>query len=197
MKKCCANCAFCVKCKDYWTPCPIRSVLTPSQVPDAPEHIKYTESNLTHNEVESAQKNDLSFLGSEKQVSEKWDMELHRRFNKLLENPRGPRIEYYHMSEWDLLNALDMPRRPTAPTRTSLRCWHEQWNSQTDGEILQNLNRHSCCFYYPIARKGGKSFDGCYREQQDSKLSENMLIAIWTLGATILGILVAILLQFI
>jgi hypothetical protein len=186
-----------VKCKDYWTERPISNVLTPSQIPDAPEHIKYVENNLTKIEIQSAQKGDLFFMNAEKHELEKWDAELQRRFNIVLENPRMPRIEYYQMPAWELCNLLNMPKRPIAPASISLRCWHEQWDSKNDNDILQNLPKHCCCFYYPVSKKGGKSFDGCYREQQDNKLNRNMLIAILTLGATIIGILVAILLRFV
>jgi hypothetical protein len=157
--------------------------------------LKYTEANLTSAEVKSAEKNDLSFLDAEKQELTKWDNELRRRFNILMQNPRGPRIEYYHMPARELCSILDMPERPIAPESVFLCCWHEQWNSKNDPGLLKTRHIHKCQFYYPLAGKGGKSFDGCYRDQQDSKLNKNMLIATWTLGATIVGILVAILLR--
>lgn len=197
MKKSCANCAFCIKCKDYWTPRPIECVMLPSQTPDKAQHLDYKESNLSESEIKLAEKGDFSFLDTAKNTQEQWEATFKRRFDFLLDNPRMPRIEYYSMPIDELCGMLDMPRRPIAPTNTFLRCWHEQWTSRDNPEILKSKNCYKCRFYYPIKGKGTKSFDCCYREQQDDKNLQTMKIAAWTLIATVAGIVLSLLFHFI
>jgi len=159
-------------------------------------HWEHPQENLTSAEIESSQKGNFSFIGAEKRIQESWEAELTRRHNIAIEHSRGPRIEWLTKPLQELCFDLNMRNRPKAPEYDYLRCWHEQWNSKNNPNIMPSLSNRKCRFYYPISDKGEKSFDGCYREQQDKKIGTTTVIGLWTLVATILGIAVAFILHF-
>ncbi len=195
MKKSCVNCAFCILCKDYRTPKPISSIIIPSQISEPSKHIKYTERNLTDAESNALASGDTSCIYAEQESAKQWENEFKRRFDIVLNNPRMPRIEYYSMAPEELSDLLRMPQRPVAPESIYLRCWHEQWNSQNNTNLIKSRQSYKCRFYYPLKEKGGKTFEGCYRQQQDKKAHRSIQVAIWTLVATVIGLIISVILK--
>jgi len=201
-----------MRCKDYWVTFGGLSQMKPFW--------KYKQNNLTDSEILSAQNNDFSFIGIEKREQDSWEAEYKRRMNEKeqerisalemmnSEDPLRRQIGFGKSAQLSYVLArhlvqpffhvkeLEMTNRPEiAPDHDYLRCWHEQWDSKSNPNILKSRNNYKCRFYYPVVDKDEKSFEGCYREQQDRKIDATTRIGIWTLVTTILGIAVTILIS--
>lgn len=165
MKKCCLNCAFCMRCKKY-----TRFNGTQFYSDDSKEL-------LTLSEREKAYKNDFSFLGAEKKKRQEWDDEYNRKVDALksgaLNNTVGGSrilelltLASTAVDRFSLADKFQMPKRPDAPDEDYMSCWHDLWDFSQDDKLLNTLNDETkCLFFFPYNKKGNKSFNGCEKER--------------------------------
>lgn len=160
MKKCCLNCAFCIRRKDKKV---------------------YTETNsslsiLTDIERRDAFKDNFDFIGKEIREQKDWE-DLYSQildnlkkgvYNKQLGNAVVLDLldETPFQEPFSLARTFNMPPRPDAPDADYLICWHNLWNFKNkESELVTLKNRNKCLFFYPYNRKENKSFEGCEKER--------------------------------
>ena len=165
MKKCCLNCAFCMRCKEY------------THFNGTQFYSSDTKELLAQPEREKAYKNDFSFLGAEKKRQQEWDSEYNKKVETLKSGALndivgGPRILELLVSattlndKYALADKFGMPKRPDAPNEDYMSCWHDLWNFNQDDKLLNSLNDETkCLFFFPHNKKGNKSFKGCEKER--------------------------------
>lgn len=165
MKKCCLNCAFCMRCKEHADGVGLQVYRHDSK------------KLLTQAERENAYKNDFSFLGAEKRKQQEWDAEYERKINTLKSGALnsvigGPRVLDLIMStstpmtKYSLAKQFQMPDRPNAPEDDYLSCWHDLWSFSQDDKALHTLtDKTKCPFFFSYNKKGNKSFEGCEKER--------------------------------
>lgn len=191
MKKCCVNCAFCLRTKDYGCS-PLRD---PSK--------RFVYSILNDEERKNALKNNFDFLGEEIRKRIEWEAQ----YNQILDNMKkgmyhdqlgGGRnvLELlqntsHNSISQDIIYLFGLSQPPEAPDADYLSCWHNLWNFKDKKDEFSALNqKNDCLFFYPYNKKGNKSFEGCEKERK-ALLSKSRYTTTNTL--VILGILVTIL----
>ncbi len=191
MKKCCLNCAFCIRHQDktLWNGTHIYN--------------DDTEALLTPKEREQAFKKDFSFLGVKIREQKAWEA----KYNQTLDNMKkgaynqqlggGPRVldllmmSDMHPNEYSLASTFGMTSHPDAPDSDYLACWHKLWNFKDTKDKLPTLcKKNKCLFFYPYDRKGNKSFEGCEKEREALLAKSRFTATNWLV---ILGIIVTIL----
>lgn len=190
MKKCCVNCAFCLRTKDYGCS-PLRD---PSK--------RFVYSILNDEERKNALKNNFDFLGEEIRKRIEWEAQ----YNQILDNMKkgmyhdqlgGGRnvLELlqntsHNSISQDIIYLFGLSQPPEAPDADYLSCWHNLWNFKDKKDEFSALNqKNDCLFFYPYNKKGNKSFEGCEKERE-ALLSKSRYMTTNTL--VILGILVTI-----
>ncbi len=190
MKKCCVNCAFCLRTKDYGCS-PLRD---PSK--------RFVYSILNDEERKNALKNNFDFLGEEIRKRIEWEAQ----YNQILDNMKkgmyheqlgGPVVlELLINTSNDrisqrIIDVFRLPQPPESPDADYLSCWHNLWDFKDKKDEFSALNqKNDCLFFYPYNKKGNKSFEGCEKERK-ALLSKSRYTTTNTL--VILGILVTIL----
>lgn len=190
MKKCCVNCAFCLRTKDYGCS-PLRD---PSK--------RFVYSILNEEERKNALKNNFDFLGAEIRNRIAWwaqynqildDMKkgmYHEQLDggrnvlELLQNTSPNSISQ------DIIYLFGLSQPPEAASDDYLSCWHNLWNLKDKKDQHPSLNqKNECLFFYPYNKKGNKSFEGCEKEREALLAKSRFEITNWLV---ILGIFVTI-----
>lgn len=186
MKKCCVNCAFCLRTKDYGHNSTNRFIY----------------GILDNEERKNALNNNFDFLKAEIKKRAEWKAQ----YNQILDNMKkgmysehlggGRNVlellthESMHQGQYTLFSIFGMPQRPDAPDADYLSCWHNLWNFKDKKDDFSILNqKNDCLFFYPYNKKGNKSFEGCEKERE-ALLAKSRFIT--TNGLVILGIFVTI-----
>lgn len=190
MKKCCVNCAFCLRTKDYGCS-PLRD---PSK--------RFVYSILNDEERKKAFSGDFNFVGSEIKARIDWE----KQYNQIIDNMKkgmyneqlgGPtvlelltNVPNNRISQ-KIVDLFRLPQLPEAPDADYLSCWHNLWNFKDKEKELSTLNdKNDCLFFYPYNKKGNKSFEGCEKERE-ALLAKSRFMT--TNCLVILGIFVTIL----
>lgn len=190
MKKCCLNCAFCIRKKEM-----------PNLLG---EKIYGRDSSdiLTDEERKNALNDDFDFLGREIRAKKAWEDEYNQKLDNakkgfynsiyggahVLELLTAP-LEPFHKS-FPLADEFGMPEHPDAPQFDYLHCWHNLWNFKNrENELTTLNNKRKCLFFYPYDKKGNKSFEACEKERSASQDKRRFEITNWLV---ILGIVVSI-----
>ncbi len=189
MKKCCVNCAFCLRTKDYRYS-PIRNPVN-----------RFVYGILNDEERKKALSNNFDFLGEEIRKRIKWEAQYNQILDnmkkgmyheqlggsvvlELLTNTSNDRISQR------IIDVFGLPQPPESPDADYLSCWHNLWDFKDKKDEFSALNqKNDCLFFYSYNKKGNKSFEGCEKERK-ALLSKSRYMTTNTL--VILGILVTI-----
>lgn len=191
MKRCCVNCAFCLRTKDYGCS-PLRD---PSK--------RFVYSILNDEEHKNALKNNFDFLGAEIRNRIAWE----KQYNQIIDNMKkgmhhdqlgeGRNVlellqnTSHNSISQDIINLFGLSQPPEAPNEDYLSCWHNLWNFKDKKDELPSLNqKNDCLFFYPYNKKGNKSFEGCDKEREALLAKSRFMTTNWLV---ILGIFVTIL----
>ena len=190
MKRCCVNCAFCLRTKDYGCS-PLRD---PSK--------RFVYSILNDEERKNALRNNFDLLGAEIRNRIAWE----KQYNQIIDNMKkgmyneqlgGPtvlelltNVPNNRISQ-KIVDLFRLPQLPEAPDSDYLSCWHNLWNFKDKEKELSTLNdKNDCLFFYPYNKKGNKSFEGCEKEREALLAKSRFMTTNWLV---ILGIFVTIL----
>ena len=167
MKKCCLNCAFCVRRKEKVA------------FNGLDHNLDVCEDILSSQERKLAEKNDFSFIGKEQRAQKAWKELYEKNLNilktrKVMNGPRALELLQAERSvyaggerNYCLKDVFQMGDMPEAPDEDYLACWHDLWNFKEDSEKLPSINHKTkCLFFYPYTQKGHKNFDGCDKERE-------------------------------
>lgn len=198
MKRCCLNCAFCIRCKEYTDGVGLQVYRHDSK------------ELLTQAEREKAYKNDFSFLGAEKRKQQEWEAEYERKINALKSGALnsvigGPRVLEMIMAtstavgKYSLAGQFKMSKHPEAPDDDYLQCWHDLWLFSQDEKSLNSLNdKTKCPFFFAYNKKGNKSFEGCEKERIALQDKNRFVITnVLVIAGIVVTIIVAIATYFI
>lgn len=187
MKKCCLNCAFCVRCMQYQNT---------------------TNKTLLNNEERKlALNNNFDFLGKEKRNQEEWEKQYQEKYELLRQghyNIKGPDLLEILQRENELANNgrpfslnkfFGMTNHPNAPIEDYLTCWHHFWEFyKSNDKRLPELNiKNTCPLFYAYNQKGNKTFEACekYREIQENK-KNSFITNLWVILGIVVSIIIAI-----
>lgn len=191
MKKCCLNCAFCMRCQDK------RFYVCGGVYDDNTKELLYSENR------KQALSMDFSFLNAEKRAQKKWEKEYNQKLDNMKkgmynEQLGGPCVLDYLQTQsmapvdtFPLTEIFGMSPHPKALDADYLSCWHNLWNFKDKEKELSTLNdKNDCLFFYPYNKKGNKSFEGCEKEREALLAKSRFMTTNWLV---ILGIFVTIL----
>ncbi len=175
MKKCCLNCAFCIRNKNTWiSNFGVDSYWDPE------------ECELSIEEREKIKNNDVSFVGAAKKEKEKWVKEYNERIeaednyiNSCLSSlnkennetvfsskQRREALSIFGNEKYPDSERLGMGKCPEAPDKDYLSCWHDFWNFQDNEPELATLKeKNKCQFFFSYDKKGKRSFKACEKER--------------------------------
>lgn len=184
MKKCCVNCAFCVR------------------------QINNSSNTLTVEEHKQALSNNFSFIGEAKRYQQAWQLRYKQIYEDICKGKYheqlggGPRVldilaKSNKPDDFTIIDPCNpivqifgLPPYPLAPYCDYLLCWHNLWNfANKDNEYPTLNNKNKCMFFYPYNKKGNKSFEGCEKEREALLAKSRFEITNWLV---ILGIFVTI-----
>ncbi len=190
MKKCCVNCAFCLRKKE-------------KLIFNGRDWLNDVSSNIfTDEERQKAFSGDFNFVGSEIKARIDWE----KQYNQIIDNMKkgmyneqlgGPtvlelltNVPNNRISQ-KIVDLFRLPQLPEAPDSDYLSCWHNLWNFKDKEKELSTLNdKNDCLFFYPYNKKGNKSFEGCEKEREALLAKSRFMTTNWLV---ILGIFVTIL----
>lgn len=189
MKKCCLNCAFCLRKKE--------KLIFNSRglVNDVSSKI------FTDEERQKAFLGDFNFVGSEIKARNDWEKQYYQiidsmkkgMYNGQLGGPQVLELLQHSsrgMALQKIIELFGLPQPPESPDADYLSCWHNLWDFKDKKDEFSALNqKNDCLFFYPYNKKGNKSFEGCEKERE-ALLSKSRYTTTNTL--VILGILVTI-----
>ena len=189
MKKCCLNCAFCLKKKE--------KLIFNSRglVNDVSSKI------FTDEERQKAFLGDFNFVGSEIKARNDWEKQYYQIIDSMKKGVYngqlgGPQVlellqhSSRGMASQKIIELFGLPQPPESPDADYLSCWHNLWDFKDKKDEFSALNqKNDCLFFYPYNKKGNKSFEGCEKERK-ALLSKSRYMTTNTL--VILGILVTI-----
>ena len=191
MKKCCLNCAFCIRCQD-----------TQISMPGYADNKKKI-GLLNDEERKQAEHNDYSFIGAKKKTQEQWKKKYNELWDRMKKGEFNDRLGNAQTLEWLTIASSSHPATyplaqlfgigdcPDAPDADYLSCWHNLWNFKGKEKELPTLcKKNKCLFFYPYDRKGNKSFEGCEKEREALLAKSRFMTTNWLV---ILGIFVTIL----
>lgn len=191
MKKCCVNCAFCLRKKE-------------KLIFNGRDWLNDVSSNIfTDEERQKAFSGDFNFVGSEIKARIAWE----KQYNQIIDNMKkgmyhdqlgGGRnvLELlqntsHNSISQDIIYLFGLSQPPEAPNEDYLSCWHNLWNFKDKKDELSTLNKkNDCLFFYPYNKKGNKSFEGCEKEREALLAKSRFMTTNWLV---ILGIFVTIL----
>lgn len=190
MKKCCVNCAFCLRKKE-------------KLIFNGRDWLNDVSSNIfTDEERQKAFSGDFNFVGSEIKARIAWE----KQYNQIIDNMKkgmyhdqlgGPQVlellqhSSRGMASQKIIELFGLQQPPEAPDTDYLSCWHNLWDFKDKKDEFSALNqKNDCLFFYPYDKKGNKSFEGCEKERE-ALLAKSRFIT--TNGLVILGIFVTIL----
>lgn len=183
MKKCCLNCAFCVR------------------------YVNNSANALTDEERKQALIDNFDFVGKEQRAQKAWQLQYKKIYEDLSrgvyhDKLGGPRVleiltrannpnDFRSMHFPDpIIELFGLPEYPIAPYQDFLVCWHNLWNFQCKEQEFSSLNqKNKCLFFYQYNKKGHKSFEGCEKERE-AFLAKNRFVT--TNWLVVLGIIVSI-----
>ena len=167
MKKCCLNCAFCVRRKEKVA------------FNGLDHNLDVCEDILSSQERKLAEKNDFSFIGKEQRAQKAWKELYDKNLNilktrKVMNGPRALELLQAERSvyaggerNYCLKDVFQMGDMPEVPDEDYLACWHDLWNFKEEQERIRSINlKTKCLFFYPYTKKGHKSFEGCNKERE-------------------------------
>jgi len=191
MKKCCVNCAFCLRKKE-------------KLIFNGRDWLNDVSSNIfTDEERQKAFSGDFNFVGSEIKARIDWEKEYNQKLDNMKKGMYngqlgGPHVLDYLQTQsmapadtFPLTEIFGMSPHPKAPDADYLSCWHNLWDFKDKEKELSTLNdKNDCLLFYPYNKKGNKSFEGCEKEREALLAKSRFMTTNWVV---ILGIFVTIL----
>ena len=193
MKKCCLNCAFCIRCIDKTS----YNMLALKPTNDDITRI------LTNEERKQAFTGNFEFIGKEIRIQKVWEAQYEQMLDNMKKGMyhqqlgRGPQVlellaqNSMSINKYSLSSVFGMSPHSDAPDDDYLKCWHDLWNfiDNKDDDLKTLCKKNECLFFYPYNKKGNKSFNGCEKERVALQSQSRFRITNWLV---ILGIIVTI-----
>lgn len=137
------------------------------------------QNSLSASERATLEKGNDDFIGQAIREAKLWDERLDQKKEEEKQKYKGTVLEnldglgIFPKDENRLAERYGMPKRPDAPERDYLACFHQQWDENKDPEILRDrlgfLKQKTCSFYYSFDKTRGEALVASEANRKDAQ----------------------------